>query len=69
MRSPRNVREPGGKAGWLLLRRSLHDPLLPLNIESETAGGIASISEVLLERFFNNWPNVDTAALSKRVHG
>jgi len=29
--------------GWALLRMSLHDPLLPLNIESEKAGGSAEI--------------------------
>jgi phosphomannomutase len=29
--------------GWALLRKSLHDPVLPLNIESEEAGGVAKI--------------------------
>ena len=29
--------------GWALLRMSLHDPLLPLNIESEKKGGCAEI--------------------------
>jgi hypothetical protein len=28
-----------GRRGWALLRASLHDPLLVLNIESEVAGG------------------------------
>jgi len=28
-----------GKRGWALLRASLHDPLLVLNIESEVPGG------------------------------
>ncbi len=27
--------------GWFLLRMSLHDPLMPLNIESNSAGGVA----------------------------
>lgn len=62
-----NVDEGGGKAGWLLLRQSLHDPLLPLNVESETEGGVAAIAKVLLERFFNQWPNVDVTSLSDRV--
>lgn len=34
-----NVDEGNGKQGWLLLRQSLHDPLLVLNAESETKGG------------------------------
>ena len=31
--------------GWCLLRMSLHDPILPLNIESDEVGGIAKIKE------------------------
>ena len=31
--------------GWFLLRLSLHDPVLPLNIESEVAGGVKAIAE------------------------
>jgi len=30
--------------GWALLRKSLHDPQLPLNIESEANGGVALIA-------------------------
>ncbi|SEA15161.1 Phosphomannomutase [Desulfuromusa kysingii] len=30
--------------GWALLRKSLHDPQLPLNIESEQIGGVDQIS-------------------------
>ena len=29
--------------GWFLLRLSVHDPILPLNIESNTPGGVAQI--------------------------
>lgn len=29
-----------GRRGWLLLRQSLHDPLLVLNIESDQEGGM-----------------------------
>lgn len=29
--------------GWLLLRMSLHDPVMPLNIESNVSGGVAVI--------------------------
>lgn len=34
-----NIDEGEGRKGWLLLRQSLHDPLLVLNIESDTSGG------------------------------
>ena len=33
------VDEGEGRRGWLLLRASLHDPLLVLNCESDTRGG------------------------------
>ena len=29
-----------GCKGWFLLRMSLHDPVMALNVESETAGGV-----------------------------
>lgn len=29
-----------GSKGWFLLRMSLHDPVMPLNIEAETPGGV-----------------------------
>lgn len=30
--------------GWFLIRKSLHDPLMPLNIESSVPGGLAKIA-------------------------
>ena len=33
--------------GWFLLRLSLHDPLLPLNIESNSVGGVKTIAQEL----------------------
>lgn len=42
----------GEVKGWILLRMSLHDPVLPLNIESETKGGLEKLkaaAEKLLE--------------------
>lgn len=41
------VSEPGapaGRDGWVLLRQSLHDPLLVLNVESEVSGGAAVLA-------------------------
>lgn len=35
--------------GWFLLRLSLHDPVMPLNIESDIAGGSDAIRERLKE--------------------
>ena len=34
--------------GWFLLRLSVHDPILPLNIESDTKGGVAVIREKVM---------------------
>ena len=42
------------KKGWLLLRKSLHDPVMPLNVEGERPGDAKKILEVaqkLLEGF------------------
>ena len=33
----------GGHSGWFLLRKSLHDPVMPLNVESSNKGGIPLI--------------------------
>ena len=41
-----NLDEAHGN-GWFLLRLSLHDPLLPLNIESDAAGGVLTIAREL----------------------
>ena len=35
--------------GWFLLRMSLHDPVLPLNIESDSIGGCSIIEKKLFE--------------------
>ncbi|MFG6103000.1 phosphomannomutase/phosphoglucomutase [Leptothoe sp. EHU-05/26/07-4] len=49
--------------GWFLLRLSLHDPILPLNIESNVEGGVAQITEQLLI-FFNGIESLDLSAFS-----
>jgi phosphomannomutase len=61
------VDEGEGREGWLLLRPSLHDPLLALNIESEVAGGTERVASVLVDRFFPEWDNVDVSSLAARV--
>lgn len=35
--------------GWFLLRKSLHDPVMPLNIESDTTGGVKLISQIICD--------------------
>ena len=35
--------------GWFLIRRSLHDPLMPLNIESDSEGGVRPIARAAAE--------------------
>lgn len=62
-----SVDEGNGRAGWLLLRQSLHDPLLPLNVESEVDGGVAKIVRVLVDQFFSAYPNVDVSTLLKHL--
>lgn len=48
--------------GWFLLRLSLHDPVIPLNIESNVAQGVASMATRLLE-FLQNFDALDLSAL------
>ncbi len=36
--------------GWLLIRKSLHEPLMPVNIESNQPGGINTIKAALAEQ-------------------
>jgi phosphomannomutase len=51
--------------GWFLLRLSLHDPVIPLNIESDKQGGVAEIAGKLAA-FFANYSDkeLDKKALS-----
>ena len=48
--------------GWFLLRLSLHDPVLPLNIESNVSGGTVKIG-ARLAKFFKGVDNLDISAL------
>lgn len=60
-----NVELGNGKSGWVLLRSSLHDPLLVLNAESEANNSIGVITEPI-----RNWLEaekgdlIDTSALA-----
>ena len=50
------------EAGWFLLRLSLHDPVLPLNIESNVVGGVARMQQTLAS-FFQQFDALDWSAL------
>jgi phosphomannomutase len=48
--------------GWFLLRLSLHDPVIPLNIESNKEGGVNTIASKLTE-FFKSYQELDKSQL------
>lgn len=48
--------------GWFIFRQSLHDPVMPLNIESDIEGGATAIT-TKLKLFFRNAHNVDSSVL------
>ena len=52
----------GSVNGWFLLRKSLHDPIMPLNIEAQEVGGIDVIRGVI-RKCFEGVEGVDTAKL------
>ena len=56
-----NLDEAHGN-GWFLLRLSLHDPLLPLNIESNCEGGAKQIAKELAP-FIAQWDKLEAKKL------
>ena len=58
-----NLDETHGN-GWFLLRLSLHDPLLPLNIESNDVGGVKIIAKELAA-FVSGYDKLDSAKLQE----
>ncbi len=50
------------ESGWFLLRLSLHDPVMALNVESNVNGGVARIVARLLA-FFQTTESLDLSAL------
>ncbi len=44
--------------GWALLRKSLHDPKMPLNIESDDAGGVSLIAK-RIHQFLSQFDGLD----------
>ena len=54
--------DQGSGNGWALLRKSLHDPILPLNIESDDVGGVTAIKN-LLRSFLIEFDKLDLTDL------
>lgn len=52
--------------GWFLLRISLHEPLMPLNIESDDEGGVLKIAHNIFN-FLLKYSLIDTKPLAKYV--
>ena len=52
--------------GWFLLRLSLHDPVIPLNVESNVEQGVKAIATRLLD-FFNDFAKLDLSSLKQFV--
>ncbi|KAL6977247.1 hypothetical protein U1Q18_026043, partial [Sarracenia purpurea var. burkii] len=55
-----------GYGGWFLLRLSLHDPVLPLNIEASSHEDAAKLGLAVLAAV-NEFPALDSSALEKLV--
>jgi len=54
--------------GWFLLRLSLHDPLMPLNIESRLQGGTKQIAKSLY-KFLKQFDELDISNIEKFING
>ncbi|MDB9493359.1 phosphomannomutase/phosphoglucomutase [Spirulina major CS-329] len=50
------------ESGWFLLRLSLHDPVIPLNVETNVTGGVAKIQARLLD-FLQQFDALDLTPL------
>lgn len=48
--------------GWFLLRLSVHDPIMPLNIESDSVGGVKIIAEKLT-LFLREFDGLDISSI------
>ena len=55
-----------GQRGWFLLRMSLHDPILPLNIESDDVGGAKKIARQVYD-FIKGYDKLDLSPLEAYI--
>ena len=51
--------------GWMLLRLSVHDPILPFNVESDSEGGVEIIINEFCE-FIKKFDKLDLSALAAK---
>ena len=52
--------------GWFLLRLSVHDPIMPLNIESDSVGGTKKIAKELYS-FLKDLDGLETDVVKKYI--
>ncbi len=52
--------------GWFLLRLSVHDPIMPLNIESDSVGGTKKIAQELYS-FLKDLDGLETEVVKKYI--
>ena len=52
--------------GWFLLRMSLHDPVMPLNIESDLEGGTETICRRLY-KILSRFDQLDLSSMVEKV--
>ncbi len=50
--------------GWLLIRPSVHDPVMPINMESDKAGGNRKMAQALLDQL-RSYPALDLTKLEE----
>lgn len=50
--------------GWMLIRMSLHDPIIPMNIETNNEGGIEKVLE-RIRPFFGQFECLDSSCLNE----
>ncbi len=52
--------------GWFLLRLSVHDPVMPLNIESDVPGGVSAILKEIA-RALENVSGIDLSPIREKI--
>lgn len=53
--------------GWFLLRMSLHEPLMPLNVQSDEEGGVVRILRSVYD-FLLKFPSIDSRSITSFLH-
>ncbi len=59
--------DKSGGDGWFLVRLSLHDPLIPVNVESDEPGGARIITQTLYQ-FLKQYDKLDLSPIEKYLH-